>query len=182
MSDPVISEIFDIYARKGDSSYGERVSITEHCFQTAMLAEQESEGPEMIAAALLHDIGHMLHGQPENVADQGIDTEHESLGSTWLSKYFPKEVSEPVRLHVAAKRYLCATLPGYFATLSPASVQSLELQGGEMSAEEVKAFSQEAFGRVAVRLRRWDDLAKVAGLKIPDFAHFQPALLAALGR
>ena len=182
MSDPVISEIFNIYARKGDASYGEGVSITEHCFQTALLAEQEGEGPAMIAAALLHDIGHLLHDQPENVADLGIDTEHESLGSVWLSQYFPKEVSEPVRLHVAAKRYLCATLPGYFAALSPSSVQSLELQGGEMSGDEIKEYARETFGGAAIRLRRWDDQGKVAGLKTPDFAHFQPTLLAALRR
>ena len=117
---------------------------------------------------------------PEDIADQGIDSQHESLASAWLSQYFPKEVSEPVRLHVAAKRFLCATVPGYFADLSPASVQSLELQGGQMSADETKAFMAEPFLGPALRLRRWDDLAKVAGLKTPDFAHYKPAIAAVL--
>jgi len=176
----LVEEIVDLYARKGGASYGEGVSMTEHGLQAAQLAEQEEQGAPMIVAALLHDIGHLLHDFPEDIADQGIDSQHESLASAWLSQYFPKEVSEPVRLHVAAKRFLCATLPGYFADLSPASVQSLELQGGQMSADESKAFMAEPFMGPALRLRRWDDLAKVAGLKTPDFAHYKPAIAAVL--
>ena len=154
--------------------------MTEHGLQAAQLAEQEGQGAPMIVAALLHDIGHLLHDFPEDIADQVVDSQHESLASAWLSQYFPKEVSEPVRLHVAAKRFLCATVPGYFADLSPASVQSLELQGGQMSADESKAFMAEPFMEPALRLRRWDDLAKVAGLKTPDFAHYKPAIAAVL--
>jgi [1-hydroxy-2-(trimethylamino)ethyl]phosphonate dioxygenase len=179
-ADRLVEEIVDLYARKGGASYGEGVSLTEHGLQAAQLAEQEGQGAPMIVAALLHDIGHLLHDFPEDIADQGIDSQHESLASAWLSQYFPKEVSEPVRLHVAAKRFLCATVPGYFADLSPASVQSLELQGGQMSADESKAFMAEPFMGPALRLRRWDDLAKVAGLKTPDFAHYKPAIAAVL--
>ncbi len=178
----VVEEIVDLYARKGGASYGEGVSMTEHSLQAAVLAEQEGQGAPMIAAALLHDIGHLLHDFPEDIADQGIDSKHEALASAWLSQYFPKEVSEPVRLHVAAKRFLCASVSGYFADLSPASVQSLELQGGQMSATESQAFMAEPFMGPALRLRRWDDLAKLAGLRTPDFTHYKPAIAAALGR
>ncbi len=182
MSERLLDEITDLYARRGGASYGEGISMTAHGLQTAVLAEEEGEGAAMIAAALLHDIGHLLHDMPEDIADQGIDTQHESIASVWLSQYFPKEVSEPVRLHVAAKRFLCASIPGYFTGLSPASVQSLDLQGGPMSPAEAKAFGDEAFMKAALRLRRWDDLAKLTGLKTPDFAHFRPALAKALGR
>jgi phosphonate degradation associated HDIG domain protein len=180
--DRVVEEILDLYARKGGASYGEGVSMTAHGLQTALLAEQEGQATPLIVAALLHDIGHLLHDFPEDIADQGIDSQHESVASAWLSQYFPKEVTEPVRLHVAAKRFLCANVSGYFAELSPASVQSLELQGGQMSAEESKAFLAEPFMAAALRLRRWDDLAKIAGLKTPDFEHYKPMIAAALGR
>ena len=134
----IVDEIVDLYARKGELPAMARASrMNEHGLQAALLAEQEGQAPAMIVAALLHDIGHLLHELPEDIADQGVDTQHESLASAWLSQYFPKEVSEPVRLHVAAKRFLCANVPGYLADLSPASVQSLELQGGQMSPAEI---------------------------------------------
>jgi len=123
-----------------------------------------------------------LDDLPEDIADRGVDTEHESIASAWLSQYFAPAVSEPVRLHVAAKRYLCATEPGYFGELSPASVQSLALQGGPMSPEEVASFAAEPFAEAAVRLRRWDDFAKRTDLPTPDFTHYRPIIEAALKR
>ena len=176
----IVDEIVALYARKGGASYGEGVSMNEHGLQAALLAEQEGQPEPMIAAALLHDIGHLLHDLPENVADQGIDSQHESVASAWLSQYFPASISEPVRLHVQAKRFLCANVPGYFADLSEASVLSLRLQGGEMSPAESEAFRTEPFMGAALRLRRWDDLAKMVGLKTPDFEHYRPAIAAAL--
>lgn len=181
-SERLVEEILDLYAHKGGASYGEGVSMTEHGLQAALLAEREGQAAPMIVAALLHDIGHLLHDLPEDIADQGIDSQHESIASAWLSQFFPKGVSEPVRLHVAAKRFLCTTVSGYFADLSPASVQSLELQGGQMSNAESKAFMAEPFMGPALRLRRWDDLAKVAGLKTPGLDHYRPTIEAALGR
>jgi len=178
MSAPV-EEALALYARKGQLAYGEGVSMLEHGLQAARLAEQESAGPALIAAALLHDIGHLLHSLPEDIADRGIDTQHESLASAWLSQYFPPAVSEPVRLHVAAKRYLCAVEQGYMAGLSPASMQSLGLQGGPMSEGEAARFAGERFSTEAIRLRRWDDLAKVPGQKTPGLDHYRAVLEAA---
>ena len=178
----VATEILELYARKGGLSYGEGVTMSAHALQAALLAEQEQAGPALVAAALLHDIGHLLHDLPDDLADQGVDTEHESIASAWLSQHFPAEVSEPVRLHVAAKRYLCAAEPGYFAALSPASVQSLALQGGPMSGEEAERFVAEPFAEAAIRLRRWDDLAKRRDCPTPDFAHYRPIIEAAQRR
>ena len=174
-----VDEALALYARKGNLAYGEGVTMIEHGLQAALLAEQEDAGPAMIAAALLHDIGHLLHSLPEDVADLGIDSQHESLASAWLSQYFPTAVSEPVRLHVAAKRYLCAVEPGYTAALSSASQLSLRLQGGPMSGAEAACFAGERFSDDAVRLRRWDDLAKVPARKTPGLDHYRAILEAA---
>ena len=169
----VVDEIFALYARRGGATYGEGVTQSEHALQAAWLAEKEGAAPELIAAALLHDIGHLLHDLPEDVAEQGIDTQHESLASAWLSQHFGPGVTEPVRLHVAAKRYLCVVERGYFDALSEASKLSLKLQGGPMSQEEVEAFQSNPACRGAVRLRRWDEAAKQAGLPTPTFKHFE---------
>jgi phosphonate degradation associated HDIG domain protein len=169
----VVDEILALYARRGGATYGEGVTQSEHALQAAWLAEKEGVSPELIAAALLHDIGHLLHDLPEDIADQGIDTRHEALASAWLSQHFGPEVTEPVRLHVAAKRYLCAAEPGYFDALSEASVLSLRLQGGAMPAEEADAFRRLAHSAEAVRLRRWDEGAKQPKLQTPSFHQFR---------
>src|SRR5688500_9350391 len=137
----LLDTIHELFARKGASLYGgEAVTQTEHALQAAMLAEKSGAPAAAIAAALLHDVGHLLHDLPDNIADLGGDDVHEQLGYDWLCEHFPPEVSEPVRNHVDAKRYLCAVDLEYFGTLSPASVQSLSLQGGPMTAEECRHF------------------------------------------
>jgi len=181
MSDP-IDEILALYRRKGELSYGEGVTMSAHALQAALLAEQEEAGNALVTAALLHDIGHLLQDEPEDIAESGVDTAHESVASAWLSQHFPPAVSEPVRLHVPAKRYLCATEPGYLDELSPASVLSLKLQGGPMAPAEVAHFAAEPFAEAAVRLRRWDDLAKRRDLATPAFEHFRPAMQQSLRR
>jgi gamma-butyrobetaine dioxygenase len=179
----VVERLFEMFTVAGRAAYfGEAVSQTEHALQTAHLAETAGADEELVAAALLHDVGHMLHGLPETVADEGIDARHEEAGTAWLALYFGPAVTAPVRLHVAAKRYLCAVDPAYLAALSPASRRSLDLQGGPFSADTVRAFEQERAFAKAVALRRWDDAAKVPGLVVPGLAHYRACLEAALAR
>ena len=169
----VADEILAIYAARGAGAYfGERVSMTEHALQTAYFAQQANASESLIVAALLHDIGHLLAQVPDDIADWTADAHHEAIGARWLAQRFPAGICEPVRLHVAAKRYLCATDAGYFAQLSPASVHTLKLQGGPMSAPEVAQFESERYFTAAVRVRRWDDQGKVAGLKTPPLAAY----------
>jgi [1-hydroxy-2-(trimethylamino)ethyl]phosphonate dioxygenase len=168
-----LAEIRAAFARRGVETYGEGVSQLEHALQCAACAERDGASAALIAATLLHDIGHLIHDLPVDIADQGIDAQHESLGSAFLSQYFGPDVTEPVRLHVAAKRYLATTEPGYFDLLSPASVQSLHLQGGLMKADEATLFADEHYAEDAVKLRRWDDEGKIVGAKTPDLAHFE---------
>ena len=130
----------------------------------------------LIVAALLHDVGHLLHSEEEDVADQGLDTRHEELGDLYLAAYLPASVTEPIRLHVAAKRYLCAVNPGYLAALSPSSLLSLKLQGGPMSSEEAEAFLLQPFGPEGVTLRRWDDEAKIPNLPVPTADSYLPLI------
>lgn len=166
--------IIGIFEAKGSAAYfGEPVSQLEHALQAAYHAQSEGAAAWLVVAALLHDIGHLLHDMPEHVADRGIDARHEGLGHAWLGQYFGPEVTAPVRMHVDAKRYLCATDPEYLSQLSPASVQSLQLQGGPFTYAEAQAFEREPFARQAVRLRRWDDLAKVPGMLVPELEHYR---------
>ena len=134
-----LAEIRAAFSRRGGDTYGEGVSQLEHALQCAACAERDGAAPALIAASLLHDIGHLIHELPQDIADQGIDTQHESLGSAFLSQHFGPAVTEPVRLHVAAKRYLATTEQGYYDLLSPASIQSLQLQGGLMSAKRLRS-------------------------------------------
>jgi phosphonate degradation associated HDIG domain protein len=177
----VIERIFTLFRERGNGAYfGEAVTETEHALQCAHLAEQSGAAPALMAAALLHDVGHLLHGLPEDVAERGIDGRHEEGGAAWLGRHFGPAVVGPVRLHVAAKRYLCAVEPTYHAGLSEASQRSLRLQGGPMSPEEVACFEQEPSFRAAVAVRRWDDGAKVPDLIVPGLDHYRPCLEAVL--
>lgn len=167
-------EIFAIFATRGSAAYfGEPVSTTEHCLQAAHCAQLEQAPESLVVAALLHDIGHLIVDCPDDIEDWTVDAHHEQVGAEWLARRFGPEVCEPVRLHVPAKRYLCATRPEYFAKLSPASVLTLKLQGGVMSAGEVAAFEAEPFFKEAVRIREWDDRGKLAGLSIPGMAAYR---------
>jgi [1-hydroxy-2-(trimethylamino)ethyl]phosphonate dioxygenase len=173
----IIEQIISLYRQRGDAMYGgEAVSQTEHALQTAYLAERDGSASTLIAAALLHDIGHLVHDLPDNAADLGLDDEHEALGARWLETYFGPAVTEPGKLHVAAKRYLCAVDPTYLSRLSPASVQSLALQGGAFSERDARAFEALPFALDAVKLRRWDDEAKIPGWAVPALDHYRPHL------
>jgi phosphonate degradation associated HDIG domain protein len=170
----IVAKIFTLFQEKGQGMYfGEAVTETEHALQCANLAEQSGAEPELIVAALLHDVGHLIHGLPEHIAQQGIDGLHEQAGAKWLKNYFGPAVVDPVRLHVAAKRYLCAVEPAYHAGLSEASKLSLQLQGGRFAHDDVSTFEQEPEFRSAVAVRRWDDAAKVRGLTVSPLEHYR---------
>ena len=178
---PVIDAIFDVFLQRGHDVYlGEQVSLTEHMLQTAQAAELDGAPTELVAAAVLHDFGHMVHDMDESCAENGIDSVHEQVGANFLEQHFPPEVTEPIRLHVASKRYLCAVDPTYMAQLSPASRQSLELQGGPYTPAQAVEFEDGDYYITAVKLRRYDDIAKVPGAHTPDLEHYRNALEAML--
>jgi [1-hydroxy-2-(trimethylamino)ethyl]phosphonate dioxygenase len=169
----IVAFLGNIVARRGADSYlGEPVTISQHMLQAAHLAESEAASEDLVAAALLHDIGHYTGEFGEDYIEQGIDNQHDEAGARVLERFFPPLVTECVRLHVAAKRYLCATEPGYFDRLSDASVRTLALQGGPMSAEEVADFRANPHFNEAVRVRRWDEAAKEPDMRVPGFEHY----------
>jgi phosphonate degradation associated HDIG domain protein len=170
----VFDETIAIFRKRGSGAYfGESVSMTEHALQAAYFAQIAGAPPGLVVAALLHDVGHLIEDVPDDLADWTVDAHHEQIGSHWLAQRFRPEVSEPVRLHVPAKRYLLATDNKYFAKLSPASVVTLKLQGGPMAAHEVAKFETERYYKDAVRVRQWDDQGKVAGLETPGLSEYR---------
>ena len=169
----VSDRIIQLFQRKGDATYGEHVTQTEHALQCAALAEAAGADSATVVAALLHDIGHLLDKRGEDAAERGIDTRHEVLGAQWLERYFGTAVSEPVRWHVDAKRYLCAVESGYSEELSEASKLSLGLQGGPFSVSEASDFASRPYFQQAVAVRRWDDAGKVEGLELRTVAAYR---------
>jgi phosphonate degradation associated HDIG domain protein len=176
MAKDIVEKIITLFHEQGNSEYGgEPVTQGEHALQTAHLALIEKSSTSLVIASLLHDVGHLLHALPDDAPEQGIDDLHEELGYRFLIKYFTSAVSEPVRLHVAAKRYLCAVEPTYFALLSDPSVISLHLQGGPMSAEECQVFESNYYHKEAIQLR-YDDMAKVPNLAVKPIEFYASLL------
>jgi len=178
MTDPsrlTLEYIAGLLTLKAGGQYGlTAINQRQHALQAAWLAEKSGCSDSLIAACLLHDIGHMVHDLGDNPAADGIDDLHERRGYEFLLPWFDAAVTEPVGLHVAAKRYLCATEADYFARLSPDSVRSLSLQGGPMSPQEVAAFNAIPQAQDAIQLRRFDEMAKVRDLQTPPVEHFLP--------
>lgn len=168
-----LDDIALLFTRHGHTQYtGEPVTQLEHALQSALLAEQEGAAPSLIVASLLHDLGHLLEDLGQTPTLAGIDDLHQYRVLPFLRGVFDEAVLAPIALHVDAKRYLCATDPDYFAQLSADSVRSLQLQGGIFDVEQAAAFIDRPYAEEAVRLRRWDDHAKTAGLPTPDYAHY----------
>jgi phosphonate degradation associated HDIG domain protein len=172
-----LARIEALFATLGQRAYsGEPVSQLEHALQSAVFAQADGAAEPLVAAALLHDIGHLVNDEGETPSERGIDDLHQFHGAHFLRPLFCRAVLEPIRLHVQAKRYLCAVRPGYLNALSPDSQRSLVLQGGALDAGAAEAFGQTAFAADAVRMRLWDDAAKVAGLTTPTLSSFRPLL------
>jgi len=177
MNSPITIEILNLFEKNGSSMYGgEAVTQLEHALQCAELARQNNASDELVTASLLHDIGHLLHDLPDDASDNGIDDMHELLGNKYLQNHFKLAAVEPVKLHVQAKRYLCAVDDNYYETLSEPSKISLSFQGGIMNAEEVQQFEQNEFYKEAVALRKWDDLAKDPNFVSPAIDTFINAI------
>lgn len=173
----IVAFLGDIFERRGAENYlGEKVSMAEHMLQGAALAEASGASDELIAAILLHDVGHFTSEFGTYSPDDTKDKFHDTAGGHILKPFFPPLVSECVRLHVAAKRYLCAKEPAYFNQLSTASVHTLSLQGGPMSADEVAAFEESPYCEDVVKVRKWDDHGKAVGVETKSFSDYAPML------
>jgi phosphonate degradation associated HDIG domain protein len=172
-----VTEICRLFELKADQTYDdEDVTLFQHGLQTAWLAERAQASSTLVAACLLHDIGHLLNDHSGAASRRDSDDRHEHHGADAIASLFGPEVTEPIRLHVAAKRHLCHTRPDYSAALSADSRRSLDLQGGAFSAEESAAFLLRPHAADAVSLRLWDDQAKLAGVATPSLAHFAATL------
>ena len=180
-ADSFVEDLFSWLSHEGQARYDEEVTQLEHTLQSAALAECETGQNADIAAALLHDVGHLLmkeHWQREDFLDK--DFKHDVVGANWLQQFFPEPVTEPIRLHVPAKRYLCAVDAQYWSGLSDGSKTSLVKQGGPMTEREVDEFELTPGYEAAVRLRRIDDRAKVVGLDVPPLFHYADAVFSLL--
>ena len=176
-ADNIVDHIEDVFNRRGAESYlGEQVTMAQHMLQVAQCAEQAGADDTQIVAALLHDIGHYKNEIPESALAKDKDNYHEEAGANFLEDYFPRAVVEPVRQHVAAKRYLCTVKADYFQRLSPASVHTLNLQGGPMSAEEVAEFEKNDYLDQCVALRYWDEEGKDPNREHPPFYYYRPLI------
>lgn len=175
--DNIVDFILDLFARRGAEEYmGEAVSMAQHMEQSAACAVADGATESLVIALLLHDIGHFIGDFPVEALEKGIDNCHEDAGASFLAPYFSKAVTEPIRLHVAAKKYLCAVDNEYINRLSDASVQSLNVQGGPMTDDEVKHFESNPHHLSAIKARRYDDDGKVFGLTIRPIKDYRAQL------
>jgi len=176
MGPAAIDSVLELYSSFGNENYDEEVSQLAHALQCAALASRDGATEDLIAAALLHDIGHLFEIQRNNAPDHRTDLRHEQAGAEFLRGLFPESVTTPIALHVEAKRYLAANEPAYFDALSQGSKRSLEAQGGPFTEQDSSAFLALDGSNDAIALRRWDDHGKVVGLEVPEFSSWIPLL------
>lgn len=171
----IVDFIGSIFEKRGDEEYlGEPVTMGQHMLQGATMAEKSREPDEIIIGTLLHDIGHFTSEFGTFSMEDTEDRYHEDAGAAVLEQFFPKVITDCCRHHVAAKRYLCATDPGYFQKLSTASIHSLNLQGGPMSEAELKDFEKNPNLKKILKVRLYDDAGKIPDMVTPSFWHFAP--------
>ena len=171
----IIDQIISSYSNNKSLYIGEKVTITEHMIQTAMLAEKNNCSSSLICSSLLHDYGHFILENPDDLVSKGKDGKHEDVGYEFLKKYFVKNVVEPIKYHVEAKRYLARDVK-YYRMLSEASKVSLKLQGGIMDDKEAKEFEGNEFFEDSIKLRKFDEKAKEADLKIKSINEYKNLL------
>jgi phosphonate degradation associated HDIG domain protein len=177
-----VDDLFDLYATRGSRHYGEGVTQRDHALQCAALARSDGVHDALVVAALLHDVGHLvLDGADDELSGLVRDDRHEALGARLLAPLFGARVSQPVALHVIAKRWLCTNEPHYYGQLSPASQSSLMGQGGLLSEEECRRFEAHHGFNDAIALRTWDDAGKVEGVPVGDFREWEPLVRSLAG-
>ena len=172
MSREIIEKIIKKYRTNKNFYLGEKVTIAEHMIQTAMLAEKNNSPQSLICACLLHDIGHFIIQDPDQLVSKSVDGKHEDIAFNFLKNYFKPEVTEPIKLHVSAKRYLCRE-KSYYNLLSKASKVSLELQGGKMNNDEAQKFILLKHHKDAITLRKYDDEGKIPNMKIKNINDYK---------
>ena len=172
----ILEEIIFNFSNNKFLYIGEGLTMSEHMIQTAMLAEKSKCSTDLICSSLLHDYGHFVLEDPNQLVSDHIDGNHETIGANYLKKYFSNEIIEPILLHVDAKKYL-ARNKKYFDDLSEASKISLKLQGGIMSDNEAKKFEKNKNYKNAIKLRRFDEAAKKQNIKIKDIKDYKELLI-----
>ena len=175
----IIDKIISNFKNNNSLYIGENLTIAEHMIQSAMMAEKSKSKDNLVCACLLHDYGHFILDNPDELVRKQQDGKHEDIGYKYLKKFFKKEIVEPIKHHVIAKRYL-ARDKKYFGRLSEASVVSLKLQGGILSSKEARLFEKQEFFKEAIRLRKFDEAAKKIGVKIKDIIQYKDLLKASL--
>ena len=175
----IIEKIISNFKNNKSLYIGENVTISEHMIQSAMIAEKSKSKGFLICSCLLHDYGHFILDDPDELVRKNQDGKHEDIGYEYLKKFFKREIVEPIKHHVMAKRYL-ARDKKYFNKLSNASIISLELQGGLLNRKEAKLFEKEEFFKEAIKVRKFDEAAKKVGLKIKDIIQYKDLLKASL--
>ena len=171
----IIEKIISNFINNKSLYIGEKVTMTEHMIQSAMLAEKNKSSSSLICASLLHDYGHFILDDPDKLVNQKEDGKHEDVAYRYLKKYFKKNVVEPIKIHVKAKRYL-ARNQKYYRILSQASKVSLHLQGGVMNEEESEKFEKEKFFDDAIKLRKFDEAAKKTSIKMKNINDYKSLL------
>ena len=175
----IIEKIISNFKNNKSLYIGENVTISEHMIQSAMMAEKSKSKDYLVCSCLLHDYGHFILDDPDELVTKKQDGKHEDIGYEYLKKFFKREIVEPIKHHVVAKRYL-ARNKKYYNKLSNASVVSLELQGGLLSRKEAESFEKEEFFKEAIKLRKFDEAAKKVGVKIKDIIQYKDLLKASL--
>lgn len=178
----IVAQILAAFEANGHLDYGERMSMQEHMLQAAFLADSKGESDAVVVATLLHDYGHLVCNMPNSTFADGTDNFHEEVGANALENWFGEDIVGAIRLHVAAKRFLCAATPAYRDRLSDASIMTLEIQGGPMNAKEMTEFRLQPGHQMALKVRVYDDLGKDPHMERPELDYYVPKLTACITR
>jgi len=171
----VVDKIISNFTNNKSLYIGEKVTMSEHMIQTAMLAEKAKCNDNLICSCLLHDYGHFILESPDELVKKNLDGKHEDIGYEYLKNIFKKEITDPIRYHVQAKRYL-ARDKNYFELLSEASKISLKLQGGVLNDDESTKFEEQDYFKSTILLRKFDDAAKKTDIKMKSIHDYKKLL------